>query len=211
MQLHWAGGRSRTGPEEDTMAVTGTASRSWQTVQFPKAGTWNVDPAHTSIEFEAKHLMVAKVRGRFTDFEGALRIADDPTQSSLAVAIKASTLDTRTRQRDDHLRSPDFLDVAKYPDITFTSTAVEHDEGDDWKVRGDLTIHGVTKPVTLKTEYSGQMADPWGGQRAVFSAETRIDREDWGLTWNQALEAGGFVVGKEIKIRLEVEAVLQEG
>jgi polyisoprenoid-binding protein YceI len=193
------------------MAASGTASREWKGVQFPKVGTWTLDPAHTSVEFEARHLVVAKVRGRFTDFAGALQIADDPTQSSMTVAIKAATVDTQTSQRDDHLRSPDFLDVEKFPEITFTSTAVEHEDGDDWKIRGDLTIHGVTRAVTLKTEYSGQTADPWGGQRAVFSAETKIDREDWGLTWNQALEAGGWLVGKDLKIRLEVEAVLQEG
>ena len=192
------------------MAVKGVASREWNGVQFPKAGTWALDPAHTTIEFEAKHLMVAKVRGRFTEFEGALRIGDDPTQSSVTVTIRAATLDTQTQQRDDHLRSADFLEVDKYPDIAFASTVVEHDEDDDWKISGDLTIHGVTRPVTLKTEYSGQTADPWGGQRAAFSAETRIDREDWGLTWNQALEAGGWLVSKEIRIRLEVEAVLQE-
>ena len=191
------------------MAVKGVASREWNGVQFPKAGTWALDPAHTTIEFEAKHLMVAKVRGRFTEFEGALRIGDDPTQSSVTVTIKAATLDTQTQQRDDHLRSADFLEVDKYPDIAFASTVVEHDKDDDWKISGDLTIHGVTRPVTLKTEYSGQTADPWGGQRAAFSAETRIDREDWGLTWNQALEAGGWLVGKEIKLKIEVEAVLQ--
>ena len=191
------------------MAVKGVASREWNGVQFPKAGTWALDPAHTTIEFEAKHLMVAKVRGRFTEFEGALRIADDPTQSSVTVTIKAATLDTQTQQRDDHLRSADFLEVDKYPDIAFASTVVEHDKDDDWKISGDLTIHGVTRPVTLKTEYSGQTADPWGGQRAAFSAETRIDREDWGLTWNQALEAGGWLVGRELKLKLEVEAVLQ--
>lgn len=193
------------------MAVKGVASREWNGVQFPKAGTWALDLAHTSVEFEARHLMVTKVHGRFAEFEGALQIADDPTQSSMRVTIKAATLDTRTQQRDDHLRSSDFLEVDKYPDITFVSTGVEHDEGDDWKVRGDLTIHGVTKPVTLKTEYSGQTPDPWGGQRAAFSAETKIDREDWGLTWNQALEAGGWVVSKEIKVSIEVQAVLQEG
>lgn len=193
------------------MAISGTASREWNGVQIPKAGTWALDPAHSSVEFEAKHLMVAKVRGRFAEFEGALQIGDDPTQSSVAVTIKAATIDTRTQQRDDHLRSPDFLEVDKYPEITFVSTAVEHDEGDDWKIRGDLTIRGIAKPVTLRAEYSGQMADPWGGQRAVFSAETKIDREDWGLTWNQALEAGGWMVGKELRIRLEVEAVLQDG
>jgi len=185
------------------MAIAGVATREWQGVQFPTAGTWTVDPAHTAIEFQVKHLMIAKVKGRFADFEGALTIADDPAHSSVDLKIRAASIDTRTQQRDDHLRSPEFFDVDKYPELSFTSTAVEHEHGDDWKIRG------VTKPVTLAIEYNGQTADPWGGQRAFFSAETKIEREDWGLTYNQALEAGGWVVGKEIKITLEVEAVLQ--
>jgi len=191
------------------MAVRGAATREWRGVQFPAAGTWALDPTHTAIEFEAKHLMIAKVKGRFAEFEGALTIADDPTRSTVSVTIKAASIDTRTEQRDDHLRSPDFLEVDKYPAITFVSSGVEHDEGDDWLIHGDLTIHGVTRPVKLATEYEGQTTDPWGGQRTAFSAETKIDREDWGLTWNQALEAGGWLVGKEIKLKIEVEAVLQ--
>ncbi len=191
------------------MPVAGAETREWNGVQFPKAGTWVLDPTHTNVEFEAKHLMVAKVKGRFAEFEGALRIGEDPTHSSVQVTIKAASIDTRTEQRDDHLRSADFLEVDKFPEITFASTGVEHDDGDDWKIHGDLTIHGVTRPVTLKTEYNGQTADPWGGERAFYSAETKIDREDWGLTWNQALEAGGWLVGKELKLRIEVEAVLQ--
>jgi len=189
--------------------ATGGASRTWNGVQFPSAGTWVLDPAHTTVEFEARHLMVAKVKGRFGEFEGALHIAEDPTQSSTSVTIKAASIDTRTQQRDDHLRSPDFLEVDAYPELTFASTGVEHDDGDDWKIHGDLTIRGVTKPVTLKTEYNGQMSDPFGGQRAFFSAETKIDREEWGLTWNQALETGGWLVGKEIKMSIEIESVLQ--
>ena len=189
--------------------VAGDASRVWNGVQFPKAGTWTIDPTHTSVEFEARHLMVAKVKGRFGEFDGTLHIADDPTQSSAGVTIKAASVYTRTQQRDDHLRSPDFFEVDTYPELTFTSTSVEHDDGDDWKINGDLTIRGITKPVTLKTEYNGQTSDPWGGQRAFFSAETKIDREDWGLTWNTALEAGGWMVGKDIKLSLEIESVLQ--
>ena len=191
------------------MAVNGVATREWQGTQFPRVGTWTLDPTHTAIEFEAKHLMIAKVKGRFADFDGALTVADDPTKSSVSVTIKSASIDTRTGQRDDHLRSPDFLEVDKYPEIAFVSTSLEHDDGDDWRINGDLTIHGVTKPVTLKTEYEGQAGDPWGGQRVAFSAETKISREDWGLTWNQALEAGGWLVGKEIKLKLDVEAVLQ--
>ena len=191
------------------MAVNGAATREWQGTEFPTVGTWTIDPTHTAIEFEAKHLMIAKVKGRFADFDGTLTIADDPTQSSVSVTIKSASIDTRTEQRDDHLRSPDFLEVDKYPELTFVSTSLEHEDGDDWRINGDLTIHGVTKPVTLKTEYEGQAGDPWGGQRVAFSAETRISREDWGLTWNQALEAGGWLVGKEIRLKLDVEAVLQ--
>ena len=189
--------------------IGGAASRTWNGVQFPAAGTWVLDPTHTTVEFEAKHLMIAKVKGRFAEFEGALNIAEDATLSSVNVAIKASTIDTRTQQRDEHLRSGDFLDVDKYPEIKFVSTGVKHEDGEDWEIHGDLTIRDVTRPVTLKTEYNGQTADPWGGQRASFSAETKIDREDFGLTWNQALEAGGWLVGKDLKIRLEIEAALQ--
>ena len=189
--------------------VAGDASRVWNGVQFPNAGTWTLDPTHTAVEFEARHLMVAKVKGRFGEFEGALHIAEDPTQSSTSVAIKAASIDTRTLQRDDHLRSPDFLEVEAYPELTFTSTGVEHDDGNDWKINGDLTIRGITKPVTLKMEYNGQTSDPFGGQRAFFSAETKIDRDEWGLTWNQALETGGWLVGKEIKLSIEIESVLQ--
>ena len=130
------------------MAVAGVATREWQGVQFPTAGTWTVDPTHTAIEFQVKHLMIAKVKGRFADFEGALTIADDPTRSTVDLRIRAASIDTRTQQRDDHLRSPDFFGADKYPELSFTSTAVEHADGDDWKIRGDLTIHGVTGLVT---------------------------------------------------------------
>ena len=191
------------------MGATEVATRKWQDTQFPAAGTWALDVTHTAVEFEAKHLMISKVKGRFAEFEGALTVADDPTKSSVSVAIKAASIDTRTEARDDHLRSADFLEVDKYPELTFVSTGVEHDGGDDWRIRGDLTIHGITKPVTLKAEFEGQTIDPWGGQRVAFSAETKIDREEWGLTWNQALEAGGWLVGKEITLTLEVAAVLQ--
>ena len=180
-------------------------------VTFPVAGTWVLDPAHTSVEFQAKHLMVAKVKGHFAGAQGALEIAEDPTQSSAQITIDATTLSTGVADRDAHLKSADFLEVDAYPEITFRTSALEQDGGSDWKLRGELSIHGVTRPVTLETEYNGVGADPWGGTRAFFSAETKIDREDWGLTWNQALEAGGWLVGKEIKIAIEVEAVYQAG
>ena len=183
--------------------------RVWNGVGFPSPAPGCSIPSHTTIEFSAKHLMVAKVKGRFAEFEGALSIADDPTASSTVITVKAAASTRAPRQRDDHLRSPDFLDAAAYPELTFTSTGFEHAGGERWKLRGDLTIRGVTRPVTLVTEYNGQTADLWGGERAFFSAETTIDREDWGLTWNQALETGGWLVGKEIRIAIEIEAVLQ--
>ena len=191
--------------------IVESSERTVNGVTFPVAGTWVLDPAHTSVEFLAKHLMVAKVRGQFAGAQGALVIAEDPAESTADITIDARTISTGVADRDAHLKSADFLEVDKYPEIAFTSTGLEHDGGSDWKLNGELTIHGVTRPVTLKTEYNGVAADPWGGTRAVFSAETKIDREDWGLTWNQALEAGGWLVGKEIRIVLEVEAVLQQG
>ena len=191
--------------------VVDNSERTVNGVTFPAAGTWALDPAHTSVEFQAKHLMVAKVKGHFAGAQGALEIAEDPTQSSAQITIDATTLTTGVADRDGHLKSADFLEVEAYPQITFRTTTLEHDGGSDWKLRGELSIHGVTRPVTLETEYNGVGADPWGGTRAFFSAETRIDREDWGLTWNQALEAGGWLVGKEIRIAIEVEAVRQAG
>jgi polyisoprenoid-binding protein YceI len=191
--------------------IVDTSERTVNGVAFPAAGTWALDPAHTSVEFRVKHLMVAKVRGQFAGAKGALVIAEDPAESTAQVTIDATTINTGVADRDGHLKSADFLEVDTYPEITFESTGFEHDGGSDWKLHGELTVHGVTRPATLDVEYNGVAADPWGGTRAVFSAETKIDREAWGLTWNQALEAGGWLVGKEIRIALEVEAVRQEG
>jgi polyisoprenoid-binding protein YceI len=191
--------------------VIESSERTVNGVAFPAAGTWALDPAHTSVEFQVKHLMVAKVRGHFAGAQGVLVITEDPAESTAAISIDASTINTGVADRDAHLRSPDFLEVEKYPEITFSSAGLDHDGGSDWKLHGELTIHGETRPVTLATEYSGVAQDPWGGTRAVFSAEAKIDREQWGLTWNQALETGGWLVGKDIKIVLEVEAVRQEG
>jgi len=188
-----------------------TSERIVNGVAFPAAGTWALDPAHTGVEFRAKHLMVAKVRGQFAGAQGVLVIAEDPAESTAQISIDPSTISTGVADRDAHLKSADFLEVDKYPEITFRSTGLEHAGGSDWKLNGELTIHGVTRPATLDVEYNGIAGDPWGGTRAVFSAETKIDREDWGLTWNQALETGGWLVGKELRIALEVEAVRQEG
>jgi polyisoprenoid-binding protein YceI len=168
---------------------------------------WKLDPAHTLVEFSAKHLMITTVKGRITDVEGTIYTdGKDLTNSSVDVTLKAASLDTRTDQRDQHLRSADFLDVEKYPEIKFRSTRIEGDT-ESFKVTGDLTIRDVTKPMTLDATFEGRTRDPWGGERIGFSASGKIDRRDFGLTWNQALETGGVVVGNDIKISLEIEAV----
>lgn len=172
--------------------------------------TWELDPAHTVVEFSAKHMMITTVKGRFTDVTGVIH-ADEAnrSRSSVEATIKAASLDTRTEGRDQHLRSADFLDVETYPEITFKSTRVEPVDKEHFHVTGDLTIRGTTRPVTLKATFEGRGKDPWGGERAGFSATTKIDRRDFGLTWNAALETGGVLVGNEVKIRIEAEAVLE--
>jgi polyisoprenoid-binding protein YceI len=169
--------------------------------------TWSIDPAHTTVEFSVKHLMISTVRGHFGAVSGTIVLDEqNPLASTVTAEIDVTSIDTRTEQRDAHLRSPDFFDVEKYPTIRFQSTRVERD-GDHFDVVGNLTIRDVTREVVLHTSDEGRGGDPWGGQRAAFSATTRVDRREFGLTWNQALETGGVVVGNEIKISLEVQAV----
>jgi polyisoprenoid-binding protein YceI len=176
----------------------------------PATGTktaWKLDPSHTIAEFSAKHLMITTVKGRITDIEGIIYTDEkDLKNSSVEATLKAVSLDTQTDQRDQHLRSADFLDVEKFPEIRFRSTRIQGDR-QSFKLTGDLTIRDVTKPITLDVTFEGQTKDPWGGERVGFSATGKIDRREFGLTWNQALEAGGVVVGNDIKISLEVEAV----
>ena len=179
----------------------------------PATSIWTIDPVHSLVEFSAKHMMITTVKGRFGTVNGTIT-ADlrNPDNSHVEVEIDAASLDTRTEQRDQHLRSADFLDVERYPTITFKSTSVQGAyarEGDEFKVMGDLTIRGTTRRVTLDCTFDGTNKDPWGGERAGFSASTKIDRREWGLTWNQALETGGILVGNEIKVSLEVQAVRQ--
>ena len=169
--------------------------------------TWKLDPSHTLVEFSAKHLMITTVKGRFTDVEGFIHADDkDIKNSSVEATLKAATIDTRTEQRDNHLRSADFLEVEKYPEINFRSTRIEGSK-QEFKLTGDLTIRGVTRPITLDVTFEGQTKDPWGGERVGFSASGKLDRRDFGLTWNVMLEAGGLTVGNDIKINIEVEAV----
>jgi polyisoprenoid-binding protein YceI len=173
--------------------------------------TWNIDPAHTSIEFAAKHMMITTVRGRIVDLRGAIVVNEsNPGASHVEVEMEAKSLDTRNEQRDQHLRSADFLDVDKWAHVTFRSKRVEGARarpGTEFKLVGDLTIRDVTKEVTLDVTYEGRGKDPWGGERVSFSADTKIDRREWGLTWNAALEAGGVLVSNEIKLHIEVQAV----
>ena len=169
---------------------------------------WSFDPSHSSIGFTVRHLMISKVRGHFGTWSGTFDYdAEDPTRSRLDVRIDAASIATRDDKRDAHLRSPDFFDVEKYPELTFASTRIERDGGDDYVVTGDLTIHGVTRSVQLKVEGLGRTRDPWGGERVGFSASTTINRKDFGLHWNVALETGGVLVGEKVEIGIEIEAV----
>lgn len=174
---------------------------------------WKIDPAHTQIEFGVKHMMFTTVRGQFADFGGQIELdVEDPAASSVTVSIDAASIDTGVADRDNHLRSGDFFDVERYPEITFASKAVSGpiQEGGDFQVVGDLTLHGVTREVTLAARFDGTGTDPWGGRRAGFTASTEIDRRDFGLTWNQALETGGVLVGQSVGITLQVQAVREQ-
>ena len=181
-------------------------------VQTAPAGAktvWKLDPAHTLVEFSAKHLMISTVKGRITDVEGTIYVdANEPFNSSVEATLNAATLDTRVEQRDQHLRSGDFLDVEKFPKITFRSTDIQGDE-QNFKLTGDLTIRDVTRSITLDVTFEGQTKDPWGGERLGFSASGKLDRRDFGLTWNVLLESGGLTVSNDIKIQIEVEAIKQ--
>ena len=170
--------------------------------------TWNIDTTHSSIGFTVRHMVFAKVRGRFASWHGALTLdPSDLTQARVEVEIDAASIDTGVADRDNHLRSPDFFDVEQFGQLRFVSTKVEAAGGERYRVHGELTIRDVTKAVVLEAEYAGQAKDPWGNQRVAFTAKTTVDRREFGLTWNQVLEAGGVLVGERIEIELEVQAV----
>jgi polyisoprenoid-binding protein YceI len=171
---------------------------------------WTFDAAHASIGFSVRHMMIAKVHGRFTKWNGTFDFNEsDPTSSKAVVTIDAASIDTSEPARDAHLRSPDFFDAEHFPEITFRSTKIEK-SGGDYRLSGDLTIHGVTRAVVLEAEYAGTVTDMQGNTRAGFSAKTAIDRKDFGLHWNVLLEAGGFAVGDKVEIAIEFEAVKQK-
>lgn len=176
--------------------------------------TWQIDPNHSTVELAVKHMMFTTVRGRFKDVKGTIELDEqNPTSSTINVEIAAASIDTGAADRDTHLRSADFLDVETHPALTFRSKRVEGafaKEGDSFRITGDLTIRGTTKEVTLEGTYEGTGKDPWGGTRAGARATAKIDRRDWGLTWNQALETGGILVANDVRIELEVQAVKAE-
>jgi polyisoprenoid-binding protein YceI len=194
-----------------TVTPTPTAgSTGVQGIPGYVAGRWALDPAHSSVSFTVRHLMVSKVRGRFTTFDASVVTAPDPLDSTVEAEIDLSSIDTGNPDRDAHIRSADFFDVDRHPSLTFRSTAVRRD-GDDFALDGELTIHGVTRPVTLALEVNGfQHASPFGDVRAGFSATTEINRRDYGIEFNMALEGGGVVVGEKVQVALELEMILED-
>ena len=174
----------------------------------PVAGTWEIDPFHTELRITARHLMVSKVRGTFEDLVATIIVADDPLDSTVEIEAKTASVTTGAADRDNHLRSADFLDAEQYPLVSFKSTALQP-SGKDWKLTGDLTIRGVTKPVTFDLVFEGASTDPYGNDKIGLSATGEIERKDWGLTWNVPLENGGVLVSEKFKIEFDVEAGLQ--
>lgn len=175
------------------------------TTKLPATGAWTIDPSHSTVEFVAKHLVVTKVRGRFGVFSGTIEVADPIEASSVDVSIESASISTGDPGRDGHVTGADFLDVEAYPQVTFRSTGVHHRRGDTWTIPGELTIRDVTRAVELSVDYLGLYTDPWGNEKAAFSASAQLDREAFGVTWNQALETGGVLVGRTVKIELEVQ------
>jgi polyisoprenoid-binding protein YceI len=183
------------------------STRTLGGVEAPAIGTYAIDPAHTGVAFVARHMMVSKVRGHFGVFSGSIVVGERPEDSSVEVSIDAASINTASDMRDNHLRSPDFLDVERFPQLLFKSSKVEQTGPTSLLVKGELTIKDVTRPVDLEVEYEGAIADMRGGTRSAFSARTEIDREEFDILWNVALESGGVLVGKKVKIELDVAAV----
>jgi len=178
------------------------------TATAPATSTWNIDPAHSAVEFAVKHMMVSTVKGRFGQVEGTFRIDEaNPAKSSITAAVDVTSISTGVEQRDEHLRSDDFFNAAQYPKLTFASTKVERVDDENWKMTGDLTIRDITRSVTFDVEYDGRGIDAFGKNRAGFTAEAKINRKDFGVNWNGLIEAGGVVVADTVKIQLNIAAV----
>ena len=170
---------------------------------------WDIDVGHSALHFFVRHMLISKVHGRFAKWSGSIQLDEkDLTRSRVDVRVETASIDTQVADRDAHLKSPDFLDVAKYPEMTFRSKRIEK-KGEAYRVVGDLDLHGVTREVVLEAEFAGTGKDPWGNQRAGFSATASLDRREFGLVWNAALEAGGVLVGEKVEISIELEAVKQ--
>jgi len=185
-----------------------SAIRTVESSTVPQVGTWKIDQSHSDLRITARHLMVAKVRGTFEDLDGTIVVAENPLESSVEIEAKAASVTTGTTDRDNHLRSADFLDAEQYPLVTFRSTGLTP-AGNRWKLTGELAIRGVTRPATFDLAFEGGATDPYGNTKAAFTATGEIDRRDWGLVWNAPLESGGVLVSEKFKIEFDVEAELQ--
>lgn len=189
-------------------AATTTTTATVDPATADLSGTWTIDPSHSSLGFSARHAMVTNVRGQFDEFEGTGVVdATDPAASHATVVMKAASINTGVADRDAHLRSGDFFDVETYPEVRFHSTAVELVDGNTWRVAGDLTIKDVTHPVSVDLDFTGLAQDPFGNLRAGFEGQTTINRKDWGLVWNAALETGGVLVGEKIRLTFDISAI----
>ena len=182
---------------------------STSTATLVPAGTWSVDPAHSTIGFQVKHMGIATVRGQFTEAEGTLEVGEDLSTAAAHATIKAASVDTGEQSRDDHLRSADFFDAESYPDLTFASTAIEQLDDEAFRVTGDLTLHGVTREVALHAEVQGTDTDPWGNDRVGLEITGQLDRSDFGMEFNQALGSGNKLVSDKVKLALDISAVKQ--
>ncbi len=192
---------TRTEPARDVTRLAAGA-------ELPAPGRWQIDPGHTALAFIGRHFMLTKVRGRFAVASAAIQVAEEPDETTVEVTIDMTSVQSGSQARDEHLRSADFFDTARHPEATFAGRAADW-QGTRGLLTGELTLRGITRPVTLQAEYLGHVADPWGGHRVVFTAAGTLNREDWGLTWNLPLDSGGLLVSSEIRIEIEVEAVLE--
>ncbi|SDY20500.1 Polyisoprenoid-binding protein YceI [Micromonospora pattaloongensis] len=191
------------------MTTTDLNTREWNGLTIPTAGTYELDAAHKRVGFSARHMMVSKVRGEFTEATATITVGEDPLQSAVSATIQAASIGTAQGDRDGHLKSADFLDVENHPTLEYRSTGVKEINGNEFVLSGELTIKGVTRPVDLEVEFEGVGRSPYGQDIFGFTATAEIDREEFGLTWNVALETGGVLVGKKIKIDIEGEAIRQ--
>lgn len=200
------------GSKKDDKAgsATGTGTAAVNPDLAALTGEYTLDPAHTTIGFVARHAMVTNVKGGFRDFSGTLHLdGSDPTRSTASIDVQMASIDTGNGDRDGHLKSSDFFNIEEFPTMTFRSTKAEALGGDDYRITGDLSILGVTKPITIDLEFNGAAKDPFGNERVGFEGKTEIQRSEWGLTWNAALETGGFLVSDKIKLNFDISAIKQ--